>query len=199
MSKHPVIHPILIVVLLALLLGIILGFVNEQTKHQIAINYNYEKQKSVLYTFNIDTEDLSKEAVFTIFNEQLNEHRLQGIHYYTHHINNEIIGYAFPFSAKGLWGGISGYLALNHDATELLGLVFVDHEETPGLGGRIDELWFKEQFRGLDITGEEDFIQFNSDGLSSISGATMTVDSIAVILNNNIQVMKKIIKEDLYE
>ncbi len=36
-------------------------------------------------------------------------------------------------------------------ATRILGLAFLRHSETPGLGGRITEDWFLEQFRGLPL------------------------------------------------
>lgn len=199
MTKQSLIRPIIMVTLLALLLGMILGVVNDLTKHQIAVNLNFDKQKSVLYTFDFNIEALSKDDIYDLFNDNLVEHRLRGIFYYSYRVEDELIGYSFPFSAKGLWGSISGYLALDYEATELLGIVFVDHEETPGLGARIDELWFKEQFRGLDITGDDAYIHFGTGGLDTITGATITIDSITLVLNQSIKEIKGIIEEDINE
>jgi len=63
---------------------------------------------------------------------------------------------------------------------------FTSHNETPGLGGRIDEAWFKEQFRNRKIvigTGlSYDTEQENQ--LDAITGATSTSRSILNILND---------------
>ncbi|MCK8060331.1 MULTISPECIES: FMN-binding protein [unclassified Fusibacter] len=190
---------IVAITLFAFLLGLILGYVNTITKHQIDVNYNFERQKSILYTFDIDTVDKSKEEIYSLFNSNLIENRLRGIHYYTYYQDENLIGYSFPFTANGLWGSISGFIAMDNELKKLLGLVFVDHEETPGLGARIDELWFKEQFRGLDISGEREYVYFGEDGLDAITGATITVNSISVVLNDSILEIKKIIEEELHE
>lgn len=198
MNRHPFLRPILTVTVLALFLGIILGVVNNLTKHQIELNLNFETQKSILYTFDFDVDNKTKEEIFSIYNDNILENRLRGIHYYTY-INNGVVGYSFPFTVKGLWGRISGYIAVDESATKLLGLVFVEHDETPGLGARIDDLWFKEQFRNLDITGSKEHVYFGPDGLDTISGATITVSSIARVLNSSINELKAIIEEDLNE
>jgi Na+-transporting NADH:ubiquinone oxidoreductase subunit C len=43
-----------------------------------------------------------------------------------------------PVSGYGLWSTMYGYLALESDATRIVGLRFYQHAETPGLGAEID-------------------------------------------------------------
>jgi Na+-transporting NADH:ubiquinone oxidoreductase subunit C len=65
---------------------------------------------------------------------------------------NPVLGYAFPISGVGFWATIRGYLAVSPDGARTLGIAFLDHAETPGLGGRITEQGFRDQFIGLDVS-----------------------------------------------
>jgi len=78
---------------------------------------------------------------------------------YTHDVrthpparDNPVVGYAFPISGVGFWATIRGYLAVSPDGARTLGIAFLDHAETPGLGGRITEQGFRHQFIGLDVS-----------------------------------------------
>ncbi len=44
-----------------------------------------------------------------------------------------------------------GYIALETDATTIIGLRFYDHGETPGLGGEIDDPEWQRLWRGKKI------------------------------------------------
>ena len=59
--------------------------------------------------------------------------------------------YAIPMYGAGLWGPISGYLALKPNAEEVLGATFFAPKETPGLGAEIVKDAFKEQWVGKKI------------------------------------------------
>ncbi len=81
-------------------------------------------------------------------------------------------------------GTVEGYAAISADNSELLGIDFVSHSETPGLGGRISEEPFKEQFRNLDLTNAKggEYIVYRPapDGnVDSIAGATLTSKSVS--------------------
>ena len=64
----------------------------------------------------------------------------------------ELIGYAFPISGVGFWARIEGLLAVTADLERTLGVVFLSHGETPGLGGRITTDEFGDQFKGLLVS-----------------------------------------------
>ena len=59
-----------------------------------------------------------------------------------------LIGYAFGISGLGYWARIDGLLAVTPDLKRTIGVVFLAHSETPGLGGRITEPEFRDQFAG---------------------------------------------------
>ena len=58
------------------------------------------------------------------------------------------------FRGSGLWGTITGVIALSSDLERIAGFEIISHNETPGLGGRIDEEWFKDQFAWEKISPE---------------------------------------------
>lgn len=105
---------------------------------------------------------------------------------------------AIPVTGKGLWSTIYGYLALDEELDEIIGLTFYRHGETPGLGGEIEQPWFQEQFRGRRIIQEDKLLPIEiAKGPASvaakndptrvvvdgISGATLTGHGVARFLN----------------
>jgi Na+-transporting NADH:ubiquinone oxidoreductase subunit C len=68
---------------------------------------------------------------------------------------NEIIAYIVPIDARGLWGRIKGYLAIDSDGTTITGFTVYKHQETPGLGGEIERRWFQKNFEGKKIVDQE--------------------------------------------
>ena len=54
--------------------------------------------------------------------------------------------YALPYEGSGLWGPIRGIMAMNPDLKEIAGLTIMEQEETPGLGSRIAEDEYLEDF-----------------------------------------------------
>ncbi len=95
------------------------------------------------------------------------------------------------FSGKGFWGPIRGMISTDPQGREIRGIVFSDHVETPGLGGRIGEGWFTAQFRGKSAAGEGAGLAFLPEGapangpqeVNAISGATRTSESARTIVN----------------
>ena len=65
---------------------------------------------------------------------------------YADQAHKALVGVAIPVRGTGFWDLIEGRLALSADLKEVTGLVFVNQKETPGLGGRIEEPAFTDQF-----------------------------------------------------
>ncbi len=60
------------------------------------------------------------------------------------------VGIAFPFVGNGFWAPIHGYIAMDPERKISLGIVFTDQKETPGLGARITERFFTDQFAKIE-------------------------------------------------
>jgi len=60
---------------------------------------------------------------------------------------------AIPMQGVGLWGPISGYLALNNDASDVIGATFFAPKETPGLGAEITADKWTSMWAGKKVFG----------------------------------------------
>lgn len=104
------------------------------------------------------------------------------------------------FSGQGLWGTVTGVIAVDGSVSKIIGLDIISHAETPGLGGRIEEDWFKDQFRGEVIPAEGISVRKGEGGsdtnpdngvVDGITGATLTSSSMEVMINNEIENLRK--------
>ncbi len=122
---------------------------------------------------------------------------------YVYKPGETIEAYVVPIQGNGLWNIIKGYIALDLDLNTVKGISFYEHAETPGLGARITEDWFKENYIGkhiLDPQGQlvsitiakgrvEDSIPENKRDhwVDGISGATLTCKGVNQFLLADLQ------------
>lgn len=95
-------------------------------------------------------------------------------------------GYVFVRIGKGLWGDIRAVVGMGPELEAFKGVTFVKHNETPGLGARISEAWFKQQFEGK--TGPFELVPEGTQSdspteMDAITGATITSKAVRDMLN----------------
>jgi len=83
------------------------------------------------------------------------------------------IKYVLPMYGAGLWGPIWGYVAVNDDGNTIYGANFSHEGETPGLGARIAEQPFQDEFKDkhLFIDGEFKSVAVLKRGQKAANGA----------------------------
>ena len=89
-----------------------------------------------------------------------------------------------PMQGNGLWGPISGYLAIAADGNTILGANFDHKSETPGLGGEITTEKFQSQFSSKQIRKGGQMIPIEFD---AITGATKTSNGIKEMIDNTLE------------
>ncbi|MFC0180510.1 Na(+)-translocating NADH-quinone reductase subunit C [Thorsellia kenyensis] len=60
-----------------------------------------------------------------------------------------------PMRGPGLWGQIYGFLAVDGNLNEASNIIFYKHAETPGLGGEIDNILWRQQWNGVMLFNEQ--------------------------------------------
>lgn len=108
---------------------------------------------------------------------------------------------AFNFDGMGHQNNITGLLSLDPIEKTIGGLVILEQQETPGLGGRISEEGFLNQFKGLPIepgivilpTGMTATKPHEVDG---ITGATMTGNALEAMLRKSINDVLRMLEGD---
>ena len=83
------------------------------------------------------------------------------------------IKYVLPVYGAGLWGPIWGYIAMNDDGNSIYGANFSHEGETPGLGARITEQSFQDEFvdKHLFVEGEFKSVAVLKKGQKTTNGA----------------------------
>ena len=89
-----------------------------------------------------------------------------------------------PMKGNGLWGPISGYLAIAADGNTIVGANFDHKSETPGLGGEITTEKFQSQFSGKQIRENGQMVPIEFD---AITGATKTSNGVKEMIDNTLE------------
>ncbi|MDP7423718.1 MAG: FMN-binding protein [bacterium] len=132
----------------------------------------------------------------SVFQKSIQKLESQGFTYYISPEKN----YIFIFEGRGLWGMIKGVITLRPDLETIESVRIVAQEETPGLGGRISEEGFLNQFRRkkaaphLVVTLRKKASERNE--IDAISGASMTTQVLIDMINDSIASFRIVIKND---
>ena len=83
------------------------------------------------------------------------------------------VKYVLPMYGAGLWGPIWGYVAVNDDGNTIYGANFSHEGETPGLGARIADQAFQDEFKDKHLFQEGEYkgVVVLKKGQKSVTGA----------------------------
>jgi Na+-transporting NADH:ubiquinone oxidoreductase subunit C len=170
--------------------------INEE---RIETNQRVKLQRIILRVLDIPVADkVSDKDLVKVFDARVKSIEVQGKDMYVSYEEDgkTISGYAFPVGGPGFWGPIYGMVAVDPKASKILGLAFYKHSETPGLGARMTEDWFTNQFIELPLYPIEDNKNIfylrpagtkkASNELDAITGATGTSRGIEAFLNDEL-------------
>ncbi|MFC1498194.1 FMN-binding protein [Verrucomicrobiota bacterium] len=188
-SKYTIVFTVIICCMTAL----ILTFANHMLHERIALNERLAKMKSVLKCFGMLDENANSLQITKDFNNNINVTALGVMTLYEPRNKNNTQGYAVELKCRGKYGPIRGIVSFHPDKQKLLNLDIYDHNETPGLGGRISTPEWLVQFKDLPIAQDELFtgviIDSDEEGpncVDGITGASKTVFSVSKALNKTI-------------
>lgn len=180
--KQGYIYTILFTLVISAFFSTLLAITNAGYLPTIQRNQELALKKVILDVLGIRVS--SDAEVEAIFQRSITRQNIANLDVYVYFQDGVVEGYAIPMSGPGLWGTIRGYVGVSPDGSRLLGLGFTEHSETPGLGGRIDESWYKEQFRSLEVSeGSPITYGGSGKGVDAITGATATSNAVLRILN----------------
>lgn len=197
MNKHilSVIYMFLITLFFASLVSAV-KLLNDQ---RIERNQTFKLQKIILRVLKIPVQgQMMGEELARLYTDRVKEIDVRGKTLYVGYGEDgqSVLGYALPVGGPGFWGPIQGMVGISPDATKVLGIAFIKHSETPGLGGRITEPWFTGQFKDLPIypiKGDQNIFYLKPEGtgqaandLDAITGATNTSAAVETFLNRDL-------------
>ncbi len=188
--KKGSLYSVLFMMAITAIFTFVLSALNQSTIASVQGNQLIKNQKKILYTFNIPFDNSMKtEEVNALYKTHIKESKHGDTLIYEGYVDHHLIGYAGEMEGPGLWGNIHGIIAVNKDLDTILGIDFLTHSETPGLGGRIDELWFKEQFRNISLHTTSPYVLYRplpNSTVDAIAGATLTSKAVLDIVNDHL-------------
>jgi Na+-transporting NADH:ubiquinone oxidoreductase subunit C len=176
-------------------------------------NTEFLRQRALISVFDFgDPARLGKAAVAALVTAQVVDGErctdpqsgasFELIKAYTAADREQLKAYGFRFRGLGFWGPVEGILAVSPDLSRTVGFVVLDQSETPGLGGRIAEPVFTEQFRrGITVSPNPKgpYLRMGSGGppdpegrqVDAITGATQTSMAMERVLNEQLGIFQR--------
>lgn len=190
MKKDGFFYPIIFMALLTGVFTFILASLNYTTADRIEFLEESQLKEKILYIFDIDISGKNPEEIGIIFMENVKEEEYLGKRLFYIEEGGQVLKYAVPVSGKGVWGMIEAYIGISGDLSKIIGLEFISHSETPGLGGRISEAEYRKQFRDIDISNRDnDLLTYRPSpkgNIDALAGATGTSRAVIRFLNEDL-------------
>ena len=215
-NSYTIIYSVIIVVIVAFLLA----FLSQALKPMQDANVALDKKKQILNSLNIrDLNDAQADAKYKEvvvadrvidekgkvllpgttggenagFKLESKDYKEGKLALYICRVNGET-KYVVPVYGMGLWGPISGYIALNADKSTVYGVYFNHESETAGLGAEIkDNKAWQEKFQGKKLfkNGDDKAIALSVEKkvedpttqVDAVTGATLTSNGVRDMLH----------------
>jgi len=181
--------------IVAFLFVIIIALVDNATKNRVLQNQKLVTAQAFLNAIDAAVDDEAETlAEFSRIFPSVEGPRIKRAQ-----VGNETV-LVKMFSGQGLWGTVTGVIAVDETVERVVGLDIISHSETPGLGGRIEEDWFKGQFRNERIGDEGIIVRKGEGGLDDnpdnglvdgITGASLTSAAMEAIVLDEINAFRE--------
>ncbi|MBD3321001.1 MAG: FMN-binding protein [Chitinivibrionales bacterium] len=200
MNKSSPLYILIFIVAISALFGFGVSMVHYSTEDMLARNLTLHRNRTIARAFDLSVEGKSSEAyqqaVATAIRDTVNiiNNREWELFYRTD--GRDEVG--FIFTGMGFWDRITGILVVSSDLQEIRDIKFLSHKETPGLGARIEEKSFTDQFENLPIDWDAPLAEHIIIGpgdtpntVDAITGATQTSMALMNMLNEELNAFRK--------
>ncbi|WP_319476623.1 FMN-binding protein [Marispirochaeta aestuarii] len=189
------VYPILFMVFLTVVFISAISGIYLQTASLVEENETIFLKKAVLFSVGIQVPE-SNNQINRVYSEHVKEYMVDGKPGVFEIDGGK--GYAFRVTGPGLWGEIEALIGFDADLKTMTGIDFIKQNETPGLGARIEEEWFKTQFRQKSppfSLVREDAENTGPNEVNAITGATYTSNYVRDMVNDSPEEAAALLKE----
>ncbi len=166
--------------------GLILSQVENATREPIKEQRRLQMLKAlsaVLPAFDNSPDT----DVVTLKNGVDKKGRAIEVNFYRGRHAGQLIGTAFKVVAPDGYSGNINVMVGIAPNDKLIGIEILTHAETPGLGSRITESWFKEQFKGKGLEGVDWRVKKDGGEFDQITGATISPRAIVKAVKKGLE------------
>jgi len=211
------VYTVLYASVMVIIVAFLLAFVASALKETQDANVANDTKGQILSALGYDKDAIDVAAVFA---EKVQDNLLENrelkpyegkfntsygalikngeLHVFTSTTADGTPAYVIPVVGRGLWGGLWGYIALSAMVPgEVLGTYFYHESETAGLGARIGEKWFQDQFIGKPVFDEDGEIALTvvkagsaqkETEVDGVTGATLTSNGVAAMIKDGLTI-----------
>lgn len=220
LNKESILYTVLFSLVATFVLVLPLTIANELTKKQVEQNTRVSDSLSILQSMGLPadkTKPLELIATYDglqkfkkvdgklvpVTNAEVEAARKAKNPIQPLYFKSEVAGaivWAGAFTGPGLWGNVTLALGFDQPIERIVGYAPVAQVETPGLGARIADQWFIDQFPGQKVptSGVFKFVagsgtgdpNKDNDTIDGVTGATVTTTAVRDILNAAVAEMK---------
>lgn len=174
-------HIIATLTLIGIIAGGSLSLVNNWAAPKIALNQKAETERAI-FLVHLDGkryEEIKNAGfeVYKVFNQA-----------------DSSVGYSMVYSGNGFQGKIKIMIGLTEDLNKITSIEILEQSETPGLGTKILEPPYKDQYNGLTPTPSIKLVKgiepSSPNEVKAITGATISSRSVVAIVNEGISKLK---------
>jgi electron transport complex protein RnfG len=180
-------HMIIVLTVVCLFAGLSLVYMNQYAEPLIKINAEKAMQEAIFKVL----PDVAQ--VEPVPHEEIQIFRCTNG-------DTDLVGYAFVAQGSGYQGVIKIMAGIDPALEKLTGIDILESVETPGLGAKITEEGFRNQFNGVLVQPAIAYVKGgtpeNANEIQAITGATVSSRSVVNILNMTIEEVKKVVGND---
>jgi electron transport complex protein RnfG len=176
-------HIVAALTIIGIIAGGSLSLVNNWAAPKIAANQKAETERAI-YLVHLDGkryEEIKNAGfeVYKVYNE-----------------SDSSVGYSLVYSGNGFQGKIKLMIGLTEDLNKITSIEVLEQSETPGLGTKILEPPYKDQYKGLTPDPSIKLVKgvepSNPNEVQSITGATISSRAVVAIVNEGITKLKAV-------
>jgi Na+-translocating ferredoxin:NAD+ oxidoreductase subunit G len=177
-SMKEIIRLVVVLTTVSALAGLSLAYVNEKTREPRA----YQDRLKLLSSLN---------QVLPQHDNQPDEKTVD-IHgtkykYYVSSRGGKVNGIAFETSSDKGYSGLIRIMVGIKPTGEITSIEIMDQKETPGLGSRITEGWFKSQYKGKSLQNAQWKVKKDGGDFDQISGATISPRAVTNAVKDGLE------------
>ena len=182
---------------LVIIVAFLLAFVYQALKPMQDANVALDMKKQILYSLNI--RNLDGAEAEAKYKEVVKEEKvIHGQKLYACQMGDQLV-VVVALKGMGLWGGISGYLAIDEN-DKVYGAYFNHESETAGLGAEIkDSQEWQEKFIGKSIFDANGNVALSvvkkvedpNTQVDCVTGATLTSNGVDAMIKDCLKKIKE--------
>lgn len=182
-----VIHMLVTLTLIGIVSGALLSELNSWAAPKIEANRKAETER----------------AIFVVQSSGKKYNKIENVDFELYEVfddSDNSLGYAMPYEGNGFQGNIRLIVGIDKNMSKVLGLEVLEQVETPGLGTKVTEKPFTNQFIDIELNPEIISVKGaepqSSNEVQAITGATISSNAIVRIINEGMKKLRSVNAEE---